>query len=142
NIVPYAKTYNLPVNCEKNICLKPEMKHGDLYGKQPIEIRYFFESVLNGGVPLPKVGMVMKKNSTAESGFTAVVGLSAASFYYCPDTVSLSKNRVWSEITAQIDPVQKKISCKIPDVNFEYAFFYVTDYREVSVSSPIFMRTH
>ena len=118
------------------------MKHGDLYGKQPIEIRYFFESVLNGGVPLPKVGMVMKTNSTAESGFTPVVGLRAASFYYCSDTVSLSKNRVWSEITAQIDPVQNKIRYKIPDVNFEYAFFYVTDYREASVSCPIFRRTH
>lgn len=142
NIVPYAKTYKLPVNCEKNICLKPGMKHGDLYGKQPIEIRYFFESVLNGGVPLPKVERMMKTNSTAESAYTAVVGLRAASFYYCSDTVSLSKNRVWSEITAQIDPVQKKISCKISDVNFEYAFFYVTDFREVSVSSPIFMKSN
>ena len=142
NIVPYAKTYSLPENCEKNICLKPGMKHGHLYGKQPIEIRYFFESVLNGGVPLPKVGMVKIKDSMVESGFSAVVGLRSASFYYSSDTLSLNANRVWSEIVTQIDPIQKRIFCKLPNENFKFGFFYVTDHREVSVSSPIFVKLH
>ena len=140
NIVPYFKTYKLPQNCEKNICIKPDMQHGHLKGWQPIEIRYFFESVLNNGVPLPKLEEVELNDSIVHTNFTSVVGLRSAVFYYSSDTLSINENRQWSVLNAQIDPLKKAISCKTADLDFEYAFFYVTDNRDVSVSSPIFLK--
>ncbi len=139
NIVPYYKTYNLPTG-EKNICLQPNMQHGHVEGWQPVEIRYFFASKLNQGVPLPKVKRVQTKNLTAAAGYTAMVDLRSAHFYYSTDTTSNNENRIWSETEVKIDQVQKKLSCEIPNENVAYAFFYVTDYREVSVSSPIFVK--
>lgn len=47
NIGPFKKTYDLPQEAEKKICLKPDMKHSHAHGWAPIEIRYFVESVLN-----------------------------------------------------------------------------------------------
>lgn len=137
NIVPYHKTYELPKKSAKNICLKPDMLHSHPDGWKPIEIRYFLESVVNDGIPLPKLGVIRREKATVEVDYTAAVGLQSASFFYSSDTTSLNENRIWSEIEAQIDPVQQKISCKIANVDFGYAFFYVTDHREVSVSSPI-----
>ncbi len=139
NIVPYYKTYKLP-NTDKNICLKPDMKHGHVEGWQPVEIKYFFESALNDGVPLPKVEEVKLGKKRLEAAYTSLVDLRSAHFYYATDTTSTNENRVWSEVEVQIDPVQKKLSCAIPDENVNYAFFYITDYREVSVSSPIFVK--
>lgn len=40
NVVPYKKSYEL-VKCEKNISIRPNMKHGHVEGWQPVEIRYF-----------------------------------------------------------------------------------------------------
>jgi len=140
NILPYYKTYNLPENCDKNICLKPNMRHGHVEGWQPIEIRYFFESVVNGGVPLPKIGDVKPDNLSVSASYNAVVGLRAARFYYSLDTISTNAERVWFDLAATIDEKKREITCSLPDIDFEYAFFYVTDNRELSVSSPIYVK--
>ena len=139
NVVPYSKCYEL-VNCEKNISFRPNMKHGHVAGWQPVEIRYFFESIINEGVPLPEIEPINKNDSTIEAKFAATVGLRSASFYFSSDTISTNEKRVWSEVKAKVDPINKKISCKSPVGNFKYAFFYATDHREVSVSSPIFIQ--
>ena len=140
NIVPYSKTYNLPQNCEKNICIKPDMQHGHLSGWQPIEIRYFFESVLNGSVSLPKIEEVQISDSIVYVNYTSIVGLRSATFYYSSDTSSLNMDRKWSAIKAQFDQSAKRISCRTSDLNFKYAFFQVSDYRELTVSSPFLVK--
>ncbi|MGQ1888999.1 alpha/beta hydrolase family protein [Thermophagus sp. OGC60D27] len=140
NIVPYYKTYHLPKNCDKNICLKPNMKHGHREGWQPVEIRYFFESVVNQGVPLPKIEKVKLTQTSVSAGFKSFAGLRSARFYYSSDTISTNAKRVWFNVAATIDAEKKMISCDLPDMDFKYAFFYVTENRELSVSSPIFVR--
>ncbi|WP_373330797.1 alpha/beta hydrolase family protein [Salmonirosea aquatica] len=140
NISPYSKTYALPKETQKNICLKPDMRHSHTHGWEPVEIRYFFESVLNDGVPLPKVETVKKSDSTVHTAFDAVVGLRAARFYYSSDITSANEQRVWASVEAKVDPARKKLTAKVPDPNFAYGFFYITDHREVSVSSPIFVK--
>jgi len=140
NIVPYYKTYNLPENCDKNICVIPNMRHGHREGWKPIEIRYFFESVVNDGVPLPKIEELKRTQSYVSARFKSVVGLRSARFYYSSDTISTNAKRVWYDLAATIDQENKVISCKLPDVDFNYGFFYVMDNREISVSSPIFVK--
>ncbi|MGQ1947315.1 alpha/beta hydrolase family protein [Geofilum sp. OHC36d9] len=140
NIVPYYKTYNLPENCHKNICLTPNMRHGHREGWRPIEIRYFFESVVNGGVPLPKIEELKRTQSSVSAGFNSFAGLRSARFYYSSDTTSTNANRVWFDLAATINQDKREISCDMPDADFKYAFFYATDNREVSVSSPIYIK--
>lgn len=140
NIVPYSKTYNLPQKTNKNICIKPDMKHSHTYGWQPIEIRYFFDSILKDGVPLPKLGKVEPVDSIISARYSSFVGLRSAMLYYSSDTLLENKDRKWYVEEAQIDPVNKVIKSNAQCIDFNYAFFYVTDIREVSVSSPIFIK--
>lgn len=140
NILPYYKTFNLPEKCEKNIRLQPDMKHGHVEGWQPVEIRYFFESVVNGGVPLPKIGELKVGESTISTSYSSLVGLRSVSFYYSSDTISTNANREWFDVAAKIDMEKKEISCTLPDIDLKYAFFYATDNRECSVSSPIYVK--
>ncbi len=141
NMIPYYKTFDIAGKCDKNIRIQPDMKHGHVEGWQPEEIRYFFESVLNSGVPLPKIGNIEPVDSTFIAGFSSVIGLRYARFYYSSDTISTNASRKWSDVAAQIDQTRKRISCKTPGVDFSYAFFYVTDNREASVSSPIYIKS-
>ncbi len=140
NIVPYSKTYALPKDTEKNICLKPDMRHSHPHGWESVEIRYFFESVLNNGVPLPKVREVKKIDSTISTAYDAVVGLRTARFFYSSDTTSANERRIWASVEAKVDPNQKKLTAKVDEANFSFGFFYVIDHREVSVSSPIWIK--
>ncbi len=140
NIVPFGKTYHLPQKTEKNICLKPDMRHSHPHGWESVEIRYFFESVLNDGIPLPKLDTVKRTDSTVSSGYDALVGLRSARFYYSSDTTSPNEKRVWADVAVQVDPEKKTLTAKVPDADFAYGFFYVTDHREVSASSPIWVK--
>lgn len=140
NILPFSKTYALPQKAEKNICLKPDMRHSHPFGWESVEIRYFFELVLDDGVPLPKLEVVKMADSTVRAGYEATVGLRSARFYYSSDTTSLNEKRVWADVAAQIDPEKKTLTAEVPEADFAYAFFYVIDHREVSTSSPIWVK--
>ncbi len=140
NVVPYHKTYNLPQNAPRNICYKPDMPHGHLQGWQPIEIKYFFDSIVNEGIPLPKVAAIQKDKSSLSARYEGVVGLRSARFFYSSDTTSTNETRTWLEAKAQIDPLSKTLTCEVPAADFAYGFFYVVDNREVSVSSPIYVK--
>lgn len=86
---------------------------------------------------MPKIEPINRNDSTIEAKFTATVGLRSASFHYSSDTISTNEKRIWSEVKAKVDLINKRIICKTPPDNFKYAFFYVTDHREVSTSSPL-----
>ena len=140
NVVPYDKTYDLPQKTEKNICYAPDMAHSHYHGWQPIEIRYFVESKLNGGVPLPKLEPVKKNGAAVTTTYDAPVGLRGARFYYASDTVSANKDRAWKDVEVEIDPERSTLTARATEPNFAYGFFYVTDHRGVSVSSPIWVK--
>ena len=140
NVVPYHKTFNLPQKTEKNICYKPDMIHGHLQGWQSVEIKYYVDSKLNGGVPLPKIKPIEKRGTMVSATYDATVSLRSARFYYSSDTTSLNKDRIWSDVAAKISPEQGTLTAEVPEVDFAYGFFYVIDHREVSVSSPIWVK--
>ncbi len=140
NVVPYAKTYALPLSTEKNICYQPDMAHSHYHGWQPIEVRYFVESKINGGVPLPKLEPVRKNGATVQTTLNAPIGLRSARFYYSSDTTTPNKDRTWKDVAAQVDTEQGTLTAEVPDADFAYGFFYVIDHREVSASSPIWVK--
>jgi dienelactone hydrolase len=140
NVIPYSKTYQLPQRAERNISYRPDMPHGHLQGWQPIEIKYFFDSVVNEGIPLPGVAPIEQAGNTVRARYRGVVGLRAARFFYSTDTTSTNETRQWQEVKARIDPESKTLTSEVPVADFAYGFFYVTDHREVSVSSPVYVR--
>lgn len=52
----------------------------------------------------------------------------------------VNKDRVWLEVAAKIDPEHGTLTAEVPEPDFAYGFFYVTDHREVSASSPIWVK--
>ena len=140
NVLPYHKTYSLVAPNQRTICLKPDMVHGHEAGWEPHEIRYFFESVLNEGVPLVQITPVSAKDSILSVSYTSPVSIYTAEFYYSSDTTSLNEKRLWSKQKAAIDPKTQTASSPIPKEGFNYGFFYLKDHRNVSASSPFLIK--
>ncbi|MFC5410990.1 alpha/beta hydrolase family protein [Larkinella bovis] len=135
NVVPYHKTYSLVPASQRTICLIPDMAHGHEAGWVPHEIRYFFESVLNEGVPLVQVSPVSVQDSTLRFSYQSPVSVLTAEFYYSNDTTSPNEHRVWSKQKATIDPKTQTITSPLPKEGFQYGFFALKDHRNVAVSS-------
>lgn len=135
NVVPYHKTYSLVPANGRTMCLIPNMAHGHEAGWIPHEIRYFFESVLNDGVPLVQVAPVTLQDSTLSLTYQSPVSILTAEFHYSNDTTSLNEQRVWAKQKATVDPKNQTITSPIPKEGFRYGFFYLKDHRNVSSSS-------
>ncbi|GAB3916350.1 dienelactone hydrolase family protein [Larkinella terrae] len=140
NVVPYHKTYSLIAPNQRTICLIPNMAHGHEAGWVPHEIRYFFESILNGNVPLVQVGPITVQDSTLRFSYQSPVSLLNAEFHYSADTTSLNEQRNWSKQKAMIDPITQTATSPMPKEGFKYGFFYLKDHRNVSVSSPFLIK--
>ncbi len=140
NVVPYHKTYSLIAPGQRTMCLIPDMKHGHEAGWEPHEIRYFFESILNDGVPLAAVAPVSVQDSTLRLSYQSPVTVYTAEFYYSNDTTSVNENRVWSKQKATLDRNARTVTSPMPKEGFQYGFFYLKDHRNVSVSSPFFVK--
>ncbi|MFD1145224.1 alpha/beta hydrolase family protein [Larkinella insperata] len=136
NVIPYHKTYSLVSANQRTMCLIPNMAHGHEAGWIPHEIRYFFESVLNDGVPLVQVAPVVADDSTLRLAYQSPVSILTAEFHYSNDTTSLNEQRVWSKQQATVDPKTRTVTSPMPKEGFQYGFFYLKDHRNVSVSSP------
>jgi dienelactone hydrolase len=135
NVIPYHKTYTLVDRNQRTICIKPEMQHSHIYGWEPEEIRYFFESVINNGCPLIKVSSVLVKDSLIKLSYQSPVTLSLAEFYYTNDSVSTNAKREWTMQKAEIGPDKQTVIIPRPKEGFKYAFFFLMDYRNLAVSS-------
>jgi dienelactone hydrolase len=140
NVIPYHKTYSLVAPNQRTICLKPDMNHSHEAGWEPHEIRYFFESVLNEGVPLVQIAPVVSSDSTLRFSYTSPVSVSTAEFYYSNDTTSLNEKRIWSRQKATIDRKTQTATSPIPKEGFKYGFLYLKDHRNVSVSSGFLIK--
>ncbi|MGV3558691.1 alpha/beta hydrolase family protein [Larkinella arboricola] len=140
NVVPYHKTYDLVPENQRTLCLIPNMAHGHEAGWIPHEIRYFFESVLNDGVPLVQVAPVTVQDSTLHLSYQSPVSILTAEFHYSNDTTSLNEHRVWSKQKATVDPKTRTVTSPIPKEGFRYGFFYLKDHRDVSASSSFIIK--
>ena len=130
------KTYSLIKPEQRTVTIFPDMKHSHEDGWAPEEIKCFFESVLNKGFPLMKVGEVVVQDSLLSVPFQSNITVSSASFYYSNDVNALNTKREWKELKATIDNKTKIVMCKKPE--FKIGFFTLKDVRNLSVSSEFF----
>ena len=135
NVMPYYKTYSLINKNRRTVCIKPDMLHSHEWGWEPNEIRYFFESVINKGSSLIKVTSVLNQEFVTKLSYQSPVMLSQAEFYYSNDSISTNAKREWIMQKAVIDPDKQTVTIPKPQEGFKYAFFYLTDYNHISVSS-------
>jgi len=135
NVVPYHKTYSLINKNRRTIFIKPDMLHDHGHGWEPNEIHYFFESVVNHGPKLLKITSVLNQKSVIKLSYQSPVMLSMAVFYYTNDITSTNAKREWLTQKAVIDPDKQTVTIPKPKEGFKYAFFYLRDKNNISVSS-------
>ena len=135
NVVPYDKTYRLIAESQRTICIKPDMKHSHEWGWEPIEIQYFFDSIVRNGKPMPVVSKVSQKDTLLSISYQSSVPIANAEFYYSNDTLSTNENRKWSVKGATIDGKSNTIVSGKPTEGFKYGFFYLKDQQNIGVSS-------
>lgn len=138
NIIPYDKTYRLISEYQRTVIIKPDMGHSHPSGWASDEIGYFFEHVLQGKSPLPKIIMKIKRGNKASLIYSSAADLLSAKFYYSTDTVSTNEKRVWKNKDVVINTTQKKITCNVPE-KFKYGFFYIKDISGNAVSGELFI---
>lgn len=129
----YHKTYSLIKHEQRTVTIFPDMKHSHTDGWAPEEIKCFFESVLNNGFPLMKVGKVAIQDSVLSLPFQSNITVSSASFYYSNDLKTTNTKREWKEMKATVDNTLKTVYC--PKTEFKIGFFTLKDVRNLSVSS-------
>lgn len=135
NVVPYARTYGLVPFSSRVISIKPDMKHSHEHGWEPDEIHAFFESVLNGGTPLPSCGKVRIGRKEIEMDFKSEAPLKKAVFYYTRDASLPSTQRQWFSKEVAVNSTGQQLQCSISLSDFSYGFFLLEDERGLSVSS-------
>ncbi|MFZ4456877.1 MAG: alpha/beta hydrolase family protein [Bacteroidales bacterium] len=129
----YHKTYSLIKPEQRTVTIFPDMKHSHTDGWALEEIKYFFESVLNKGYPLIKVGKTAIWDSLISVQFDTNISVSAASFYYTNNLNAPNTKREWKEQQVTVDNRTKTVFCKMPE--FKIGFFTLKDVRNLSVSS-------
>lgn len=135
NVVPYHKTYSLIPKKQRTICIKPDMGHSHPSGWAPPEIKCFFESIVNQTEPLPNVRKITVKDSMVNLFYSSPKSITAALFYYSNDTVSLNGKRQWEMRETFIDTDKHEVTCIISKKEYKYGFFFLRDFRNLTVSS-------
>lgn len=129
----YHKTYSLIKPEQRTVTIFPNMRHSHPDGWAPIEIRYFFESVINAGNELMKVGEVSVQDTLLSVPFQSNINVTSATFYYSNDLNAANATREWIELKATVDNQNKVSFCKKPE--FKIGFFILKDAQNMSVSS-------
>ena len=136
----YAKTCRLVPDSLKTICIRPDMAHGYYEGWEPREIRCFFESVLDEGYPLPRIGTASVGTDSVRVEYRSEITLQRASFYYSNDTLSTNPERKWETSPAEIDPERGVVTAPIPEGGFKMGFVRVEDIRGMAASTEFIVR--
>lgn len=130
----YAKTYAL-VQSPKNLCYLPTLKHGHIFNRPPA-IEVFMQQMLNGGVPLAKIGKPQVSDSEVAAQVESEVKLVSAKLHYTLDPIrSNPKERTWATQDAKL--AGNRIVATAPPENATIWFLTATDERDVTVSCPL-----
>ncbi len=135
DIVPFAKTMDLIPEENRYIRITPNMGHDHPSGWRPREIAAFFNSVFNEDMPLPRITGVEIRDSILSFKYQSLLSLREANFYYSNDTLNINAERIWHMKPAKI--FEKMIISPNPDEGFLMGFLYVTDVRDLGISSEL-----
>jgi dienelactone hydrolase len=127
------KSYRLPKG-PRQLSLIVRMPHGHgVAGENPEEIHVFCDSVLKGGVPLPKVTEQGRAGFDVFAKYEAGQAVTKAEINYTKDTGKW-QDRKWETIPANIDADARRVSGVLPA---DTAVWYINVYdgRDVVSSS-------
>ena len=131
----YMKTYDL-VQSPKNIAIKPAMPHGHIFDVP--EVLIFIDSVLQDGVPLPKVTQCSINNGRVNADIKSETALTSADLHFTTAPHSENSKRGWSVQPLTID--DRKINGAAPPADATAWFISVKDERGALVSSEVSIR--
>lgn len=127
----YQKSYQLPQS-DRTVCLRIRMPHGHgPAGENPEEIRIFADSIVNHGVPLPRVTSQGRDGRLAWGTFDSSVPVQKAELVFTRD-LGVWPERKWESIPAEIK--DNRISVTLPDGVTVY-YLNLTDSRNCVVST-------
>ena len=117
---------------ETLVRIEVNMPHGHQQGRAPREIGLFFDSVLLGGDPLPKLGPLETIGGTARAAVSAKVRIVSAQLHYTTDTGPWQK-RPWRSVAAQV--ADGRIEAPLPAERPLVYYLSVADERGATVST-------
>ena len=127
------KSYRLP-KAPRTLCLRVRMPHGHGgAGENPAEIKYFADSILKSGKPLPKVTSQGLDAGKAWATYTSEVPIEKAELTYTTDSGPWQK-RLWQTTPAAIDANSKRISANLPESTTVF-YLNLFDTRGAAVST-------
>ncbi len=126
----YQKSYRL-VRGSMNLCIKTPLPHGHIWTFG--EVDTFIDSVLKGGLPLPKLKAMKIRHGKVTSRFSARTPVKKGELHYTCDTGPWQK-RVWK--TAPVDMRLTRVSARLPDARPLVFFLSITDKRGLTVTAP------
>jgi dienelactone hydrolase len=128
----YMKTYRL-VQSPKNIRIEPGMPHGHIFDVK--EVLIFFDSVFQGGTPLPRVTSVGVKDGQVIAQVESPTALKLATLQFTSGPHRENKFRQWQARLLTIDG--QTIRGEPPPADTTAWYVTVTDERDVQVSSEV-----
>jgi cephalosporin-C deacetylase-like acetyl esterase len=128
----YMKTYRL-VQSAKNIRIEPAMAHGHLFDVK--EVLAFFDSVFQGGTPLPRVTRVAVEKGQVVAEVESPSALQQATLQFTSGPHRENKTRPWQARPLAIDG--KTIRGDAPPADATAWYVTVTDERGLLVSSEV-----
>ena len=147
HLFAHAKSCRLVADSLRTVCIRQNLtatetigSHGYYEGWEPGEIRCFFESVLHGGYPLPRLGKTEVGEDSVRVAYTPGIALRSASFYYSNDTLSSNPERQWEAVPATVDPVRGFLTAPVPAEGFAAGFMRVEDIRNMAASTEFIVR--
>jgi hypothetical protein len=111
------------------------MPHDYEAGESPEEIHAFADYYLKSGEPLVKIRALKRKGDSASITYEAKVPVLRAELNYTLDSNSWNK-RVWSAVSAQLDPAKHTARVTIPKGVTAF-YFDLIDQRNLIVSSDL-----
>jgi dienelactone hydrolase len=135
DIEPFDKTTKLIPEKNRFLRITPNMGHDHPIGWRPKEIAAFFNSIFNNGIPLPKITHIEKRNTSIYYEYNSQRSIQKADFYYSNDTININEKRIWKLISANI--YQDSIVNQYPNEEFVFGFLYISDDKNLSVSSEL-----
>ena len=126
----YRACYRLVPARFRNVSVVLDLPHGHIWSFQ--EVDAFVDSVLRGGVPLPRLGQMKIVGDKVSAKIIAPAPIKEAALRYTTDTCEWQK-RHWETLGAEVR--QGAISAQLPAKRPLVWFLSVTDERGLRVSS-------
>ncbi len=126
------KTYNL-VKTPMTLSVLPNRKHGHHWTFP--EVDAFIDSYLKSGQSLPKVSAMTTTKGAVSASVVSSVPVVKAVLNFTTDTGPWQK-REWKTIPAEIK--DNTVTARLPGTGPLVYYLYVTDQRELAVSTPHF----